>query len=333
MSNSPKKNKTNLFKHHLSDLKRVCPRAGDVFVCPVCFSVFSMEEALDKEKVNLGHIWPKFIRDNSPSEDVKHQHVLLCKACNSRAGALGDLEMQKFEEYKREKKSENSFLKRKALFISRTENFSMPSDILYRKTGEKSFEVEFDKPADFFRHNQNYKKFSTGQTKCDILIMPQFDIKLALVGWLTSAYLFAFYTFGYRYIFHKNLDKVREIILNSLKDNVVHEFDSTAKSNLSSYSCSQHFYESPTILYITPIQGLDQRHFIEISFLDHHVRLPGRNFYIEQIASDLSKVEDNTRIAIAPNKHIPHDGFCEWDELFADVNYQVVGNAISLVDD
>ena len=58
MSTALKKN-TNLFKHHLSDLKRVCPRAGDVFVCPICFSVFSKEEAFDTEKVNLGHIWPK----------------------------------------------------------------------------------------------------------------------------------------------------------------------------------------------------------------------------------------------------------------------------------
>ena len=75
-------NSFSMFERHLEDLRRICPAVDEVFVCPICFKVIHRDD-VTKETVDLGHVWPEFIRNNLGSDVAKHQQVLLCKSCNS----------------------------------------------------------------------------------------------------------------------------------------------------------------------------------------------------------------------------------------------------------
>jgi hypothetical protein len=85
----------HLLQQHLDDLKTVCPSASDVFICPICLQVFTIEKIRQykTDLVNLGHVWPTGIQQIADNV-TKHQQVLLCNDCNSRAGSHGDSAMQ-----------------------------------------------------------------------------------------------------------------------------------------------------------------------------------------------------------------------------------------------
>ncbi|MBZ0292234.1 MAG: hypothetical protein K8L99_06665 [Anaerolineae bacterium] len=321
-----------LFNRHLDNLRSVCPEAADVFVCPICFTVFPRNEALDPLRVNLGHIWPKFIRNTIESDVAKHQHVLLCESCNSKAGYRGDHEMQEFEIARQGDEAGTPTRKRRIIIRPSNGDQELQLRAFYKSTGDKTASLTFRDHRNAFTYNEKYRRYreyAEQQVRCDVYVLPHdANWHLAQAGWLTSAYLYAFYTFGYRYIFHKSLDLVRNYILSSLDGSTNSSLDYRPDKVLSARTCSVHYSEQPNIMYMIPTLETAQIHFLEVSFLDYHVRLPGRDVHLVAKANEQTPDPD-FQIGMASEGHIAHVERCHWDDLFDPVNYCVVGNKFS----
>jgi 5-methylcytosine-specific restriction endonuclease McrA len=83
-----------LFSKHAKDMRDVGATTEELFVCPICVDVRTREH-LEAGYMDVGHVWPEYIRQKS--ELAQHQHVLLCKSCNSNAGKCADAAMQDVE--------------------------------------------------------------------------------------------------------------------------------------------------------------------------------------------------------------------------------------------
>jgi len=144
-------------------------------------------------------------------------------------------------------------------------------------TGQITFEL--DKSTGKWKRNnpeaqERFLSLETGESFA-LIIPPHHELKpnLSEVGWITSAYLFAFYTFGYRYIFHPSLDIVREYILKSFDDLESASLEVPKLDNFGLTECKEHNLENPEIGIIIPTDRKTPIH-IQVSFLDYHIRLP-----------------------------------------------------------
>ena len=129
-----------------------------------------------------------------------------------------------------------------------------------------------------------------------MLVYPFHEMKpfLAEAGWITSAYLLAFYTFGYRYIINADLDRIRDYILWSLSDTS----DQPPKfDDFGIQECRSHYYQEPEIGLVIPLDGKTGVH-LEISIFDYHMELPIHH-YVPPILSTL--IQQNVEIS----KEIP----------------------------
>ena len=155
-----------------------------------------------------------------------------------------------------------------------------------------------------------------------MLIQPHHEHRhdLATVGWITSAYLLAFYAFGHRYAFHEALDPVREYILTSFEDIGPERLVLPASIVLDLNECTAHFFEDPEIGLLVPFDGSLNVH-LQVSFLDYHVRLPFHfvRFVLQALLFSqpgiLSGVKEqrvhNVYMPISCNKLGGHS--CRWD--------------------
>lgn len=317
----------NLFEQHLIDLRRVSPNADDVFVCPICFSTIRRND-INQNTVNLGHIWPAFIRSEVESDDAKHQQVLLCKSCNSSAGSRGDNEMQKHEKARRGLLPSKVWVHVRGEPPLALELFVTMSDDGPPYEGQVTVRV----PPGEWEYNDRWKRFrdiADGQKQIDIAVN-QFtaDRKLAYAGWLTSAYLFAFYTFGYRYVFQNALDPVRDYIRQSFQEQTDNRLYFHRTKNLAVQTCKTHNYQEPKIIYHTKTQGSAVPHHLEVSLLDYHVRLPMPLKEYEEIPVDLLPDPEMVLAADATG-HTPHDEECIWEQLLNEPEYEVIGTTLS----
>ncbi len=315
-----------LFEQHLTDLRRVSPKADDVFICPICFTVIHRRD-VNRETVDLGHIWPGFLRNQVESDEAKHQQVLLCKSCNSSAGSRGDNEMQKHEQTRR-----GQLPSKVCVYPPRKPPFeldvfvTMPEDGPPYKTN-----IRIHVPQGEWTHNERWTKFrevADGQTQISLAVN-QFtaDWKLAQAGWLTSAYLFAFYTFGYRYVFQSALDPVRDYILQSFEGQVDDRLYFDQKKDIAVQTCKTHNYQEPQIIYQMKTQGSDVPHHLEISLLDYHVRLPIPLKVYEEVSAEFLP-DPQAVLAADATGHVPHDAECLWEETFSEPDYEVMGSEI-----
>ena len=96
---------------------------------------------------------------------------------------------------------------------------------------------------------------------------------MASVGWITSAYLYAFFCLGYRYIFHKSIFPVREYILRSFEK----QFDEKSEHiKLGDYGIREYLnqvYINPEILLVVPVDNKTFVH-LEINFKRYNISLP-----------------------------------------------------------
>jgi hypothetical protein len=333
----------NLFTQHLEDLKCVCPNAGDVFVCPICFKVIDRNNA--GSETSLGHIWPSFIRASSEKDTAKHQQVLLCTKCNNTAGRRGDNEMQKREQERQGQLPHRMSINPKDgtapfdifVFIDKIETHEdEDSEITFR----------FQMPKGEFLNSEKMRRFrmyQENQEKLDVIVAGfNTNWYLAQAGWLTSAYLFAFYVFGYKYIFHTALDPVRNYILQSFENKVDSRLTMHTCSKMSVQTCTLHKNSEPVIVYQIQTEGKPKPHHLEVSFLDYHVRLPlgmrKSQIWTETDISEilgsqttmLEQIPDNAMLAMDVSDHRPHGGNCIWDKIMAVNNYDIVENQIEI---
>jgi len=167
---------------------------------------------------------------------------------------------------------------------------------------------------------------ATQNDKFSLIIEPPHKLKseLSPVGWITSAYLLAFYTFGYRYILHPGLGIVRDYILKSFDDKTSTGLEVPKLDNFGLTECKEHNFEDPEIALIIPADEKTRIH-LQISFLDYHVRLPfhfvphvlqAMILSVPDIANRLSDIRGTEAILYSPilcNKSDRHD--CKWDYL------------------
>jgi hypothetical protein len=259
----------------MTDLKSIFPNVGDIFICPICFRKFALQDLSD-DKLSDGHVWPRYLREKN-GDKAKNQRVLLCKMCNSTAGSIGDNQMQLQKQLREGFESGELFGERRVELSSSLQkpiqlnSAGVTIDTQDGKRGTVTFATSRNNPNEIKRFAELMNK----EKPFSISVYPfhKFEPDLAKVGWITSAYLLAFYTFGYRYIVQKGLRPIRERILNSFESDDRDKTELPSLQNATVQVCSTHFYPEPEIGLIIPAVGPTPGH-LQVNFLDHHVTLP-----------------------------------------------------------
>jgi hypothetical protein len=199
------------------------------------------------------------------------------------AGSRGDNQMQLREKVKEGETTGQLFGERRVQFLlsPSKEPIELRAQVVTspdRLQARLSFELDVERkqwtrvdPSE----QQRFLKLVSARRECPVVIHPHHRLRhdLAKVGWITSSYLLAFYTFGYRYIFHKIMDPVREYILCSFGDAVSEEIELPESVTLSVRECTEHHFSDPEIALVIPLDGESSVH-LQVSLLDYHIRLP-----------------------------------------------------------
>jgi len=271
-----------LFDGHLADLQSVIPSIADIFVCPICLKEFSRGD-IALGKLTEGHVWPEGIRQKTETGSAARQRVLLCKQCNSTAGSHGDKQMQLREKVKAGERSGEMYGRRRlqvlrgagerpidlfaSVHVSPTE---AAARITFEKGVERNRWVGVD-PSEMHR----FLRAAEHSAPCSIVIHPHHELKsdLARAGWITSGYLLAFWSLGYRYILSEYLHPIRRYILDSFEqaDGQALEFPEVESFGL--HECGVHYCTEPELVLVVPLDE-ETPVYLQVSFLDYHVRLP-----------------------------------------------------------
>ena len=271
-----------LFRSHVADLNDVAPGAGNIFVCPICLREFT-EDDVHSKFLTDGHVWPLGMRKKS--KKASSTAVLLCKDCNNGAGGKGDAQMQLYEKIKDIPESGELY------GIRTVEIIENPGEkpIRMRANVHKNDKTQVtlsgilneqrrwmgSSPEDQARFEDLVKRSLETQQQFTVTILPPNEYKQNLVGygWITSAYLMAFYTLGYRYILHRDFDFIRDYILSS--------FDSKQKET-PTLQGSEDFhiitegkinFPDPEVRISIPMIG-DGKVGLEVCFLRYEISLP-----------------------------------------------------------
>ena len=284
----------SLFQNHLADLKDIVPSTKDIFFCPICLSKYSFEDIKNK-KLSRGDVWAKYVRDTSNDKTLKNQIVLLCKGCNSQAGQHGDSQMQLFEQVKDGDNTGNLYgmrpIKLKVpgddpIFINA--NISIESN-----TKRITISGKLDKDAKWLNNDpkmqQRFMELAGKKEPLSIAVDSKLlgerkpQPELAPVGWITSAYLFAFYTFGYKYILHPSLNSVREYISSSF-DETNHMSLKTIPGVFDLREYTDKHFGSPEMELIVPLNNKESV-YLQINVLKYQINLPFH--YVPSVLSSL----------------------------------------------
>jgi len=269
-----------LFENHLIDLKDVCPTLTEnIFVCPICVDVYNFSDT-QNGKLTRGDVWPKYIREKS--RNIKHPIVLLCKSCNNRAGQYGDAQMGLMEQIK-DGDERGEFFGRRRITLKRENE----EPIIINANAEidqenKSITISgnVDKNLRWIGNDpkmqKRFENLVGDKQPINIHIdtLPQQSLvpkpELASVGWVTSAYLFAFYTFGYRYTLHSALDPVREYILSSFNE----EHHKNLKATYPSFELREYKSKVVDVPTLEIIVDLGEKPVLHIDISRYQIRLP-----------------------------------------------------------
>jgi hypothetical protein len=280
-----------LFDSHSKDLNDVFLGAGDIFVCPICLNEFKREDIRAK-KLTDGHVWPDYIRHKNGSRIVRSQSVLLCKNCNNRSGSHGDIHMQEMEKVREGEESGILYGDRRIQIVLGPceEPINLNVSALRKTALNLTIMGELDKKGKWKRNDpkmqERFKALERQNALFNILLHPYHRVKPEMVraGWITAAYLFAFYSLGYRYILPSALNEVRGYILHSFveSDPTKIDFSSSNAFNLGEYN--DFHFPTPEIDVIVPLDNKTPVH-IQVNFQRYQVRLPF--FYIPSVLAQL----------------------------------------------
>jgi hypothetical protein len=269
-----------LFNAHLADLRSIHTIEEDIFICPICFDGFTRDE-LKNNSLSVGHVWPDYIRHKSGSKLAAGQHVLLCQKCNNTAGSRGDKHVQLIEKIWDGDKTGKLYGKRNVELIDKRGNLrSLLRNSEVRKDQDDSVIItwKIDQEGKFLGNRPQdqaaFLELINRKEPLTFTVHPPHELKPELppVGWITSAYLMAFYCFGYRYILHNMLDPVRDYIHKSFEKNTTElripnpEIFAIGKYKDKSIS-------DPMVFLAVPLDG-ETNINLQIIFLNYVTRLP-----------------------------------------------------------
>jgi hypothetical protein len=271
-----------LFDAHTKDLNDLHPGMGDVIVCPICLRIIP-REAISQKLLTDGHVWPKDMRKKS--KIANDQTVLLCKDCNNSPGGQGDAQMQLFERIKENSEVGELYGIRTVDIVERPEDQPIQMRVRVNKDDHDFITVsgKLDQnkkwlgssPEDQIQFEKLVKKSTETQQQLRITIHPPHEYKSNLVraGWVTDAYLMAFYTFGYRYILNKDLDFIRAYITSSFNPDYESTLALPAREDFHIYTGDNIDYPDPAIRISIPLtSNVSVR--LEVCFLKYEVCLP-----------------------------------------------------------
>jgi hypothetical protein len=270
-----------LFDAHTKDLNEFRPGMGDVIVCPICLSIVP-REAISQKSLTDGHVWPTGLRKTS--KVANSMHVLLCNTCNHTAGSRGDKQMQVFEDVKKGDETGDLHGIRKVQIIKNPGekpiemNVKVSCDLNDNSitvTGriDENFNWLEGSPEDQARFRDVYEKHE----KVTVIVNPYRELKPQFVsaGWITSAYLMAFYHLGYTYTLHPSLDPVREYILKSFDLNEEKNLILPTDDNFSLREYEVEYFPDPELFFICPLEN-NQKVYLQVNFQKYQIRLPFR---------------------------------------------------------
>jgi hypothetical protein len=281
-----------LFDSHTTDLNNVYPGAGDIFVCPICRNRFTRQNILDK-RLTDGHVWPDYMRAKRGNRNAKTQRVLLCQPCNSNVGSHGDKHMQLMQEVRDGLDSGNLHGERLIRLVESSNNVTIKlrTDVSIESDKVINISGQIDENGKWLRNDpkmqEKFELLAKQEEKVAIEIhSPKQYIapNLTIAGWITSAYLFAFYRLGYRYILNDTLAPVRKYIIRSSIKSNAEKLVLPASPVISFQEYKKLYFPDPELHLIIPIDGKSHVH-LQISFLKYQVRLPF--FFVPDLLSAL----------------------------------------------
>ncbi len=246
---------------------------------------------------------------------------------NGRAGSRGDKQMQLREMIKDAEKHGDLYGKRKIQIVRNPgeEPITFTASVQIQNDEEVKARLQFEidrSTGDWVRNNPNAQEriraISCSGEKFGMIIYPHHELthNLPEVGWITSVYLYSFYTFGYRYIFQEPVNEIRKFILSSFIDDRENIADYSRIKSVSLAECKNHFTEEPKLGIIIPTDNATPVS-IQVDLFDYHINFPlllARDI-IERLDSHLLD-EGTFPTFFAPiicNKAIWHE--CIWDDL------------------
>ncbi len=271
-----------LFNSHSQDLSSVFPGLESYFVCPICFGAFHLAD-INNALLSIAHVWPSVIRERGQGDLANHQHVLLCNKCNSTAGSRGDKHAQEFEKL-REGEETGELFGERIVLVTRgpgEEPIKIQAKLTLRQEdvvrGKITFEIDRQR-RQWARNNPKeetrFRSLVDAGEKFPLMIHPYRRVKheLARSGWITSAYLLAFFSLGYRYVFQEAINPVRDYIFQSLyRDADILVFPES--DDVLVVDNSENPFGDPDIGVVIPGRE-DEKIHLQISFLRYQIRLP-----------------------------------------------------------
>ena len=323
-----------LFDQHARDLQGLFPNIEQKFVCPICLNILG-NESIKQERVNLGHVWPEYIRKGTTK--AVHQQVLLCTDCNSKAGESADASMQTFEKLRNEKEIGNISTPLRTQIIStrRPDRKPIKTGLFIKNEGENRITIKLEEArtekqrVNNIMINERIRQYNQ-DGPISIIVESSVNLRLARVGWLTSAYLLAFYTFGYRYIFQRGLDPVRDIIRKSFDKIVDETLEFDHRKFLTVGRWDDILQPEPRIGIMLPIDRSLQS-YMSVDFQSVHIRMPAQYRYdiVWEEASQIEDSEDNEdnvqSFFVDGSGHLPHNDECHWEDGFGKIDYTIGG--------
>jgi hypothetical protein len=331
-----------LFDRHVQDLASIEPLEIPAFVCPICFRVFPAamrNEFIAQKKISVGHVWPKGIRRRGQN---RNQKVVLCKDCNSSTGTKGDSAWQKYEEYRAIFEQGGIFLPVITLeprdpsdgesitFRAGFEKEGTNVSIIFTRdprTGQPDHNPAITEKAErYIRNGIRRLEISDAYKAEDHYLLVQ-------AGWYASAYLMAFYTFGYRYILKAYLDPIRRFILASYQETFALEagrrLDGSDHVELDElpWAVRKHdaIYPEPDIKLVLPLN--EHPHHIAVNIDRYGLRLPLKDLSLKLNISPepLPRLKLPDSLSFDATGMTPNDKSEIFDVAFGNTDYQVDG--------
>lgn len=348
------KQKQQLFLAHAQDLNHLFPDVTGCFVCPICFRVFRLADLERPNTLSVGHVWPEhYFR--SRSHEADQQIVLLCSTCNSKGGETYDAAMQIMEQSKAlESIGEPYDTRFVSIFSSSDPNRNVRLPLFVIESPERLSSAQLQKvkasngivlnfdtatlalfPQIDAKGNKHYNEKEWTKAK-EIVYSEMFTItiesyksdwikgkvsdipQLWRSGLLAAAYLYAFYTFGYRYIFQNVLDPVRGHIMQAMEREAPRlSFDPSQPMNVA---LSPVYFEHPDIGFFNPSASRSEVHHMRVSFLEYAVWLPLRVAYPLSWKQELGSFVES--FVVSMRGHQPHmQDVSLWNVLFGEPDY------------
>lgn len=238
-----KKVKTLFFEKGVSAINLLTGNDEEFYYCPICGNPFP-RMALDNKNLTLEHV--------PPEAQGGKGIALTCSKCNKTAGHSIDSAVFNRNELK---KGIESLITRNQEYNGRVKlNFGeenlekVNADLSVKDSKVKFFVIG---KSNHPKTSERIKEFSTKVNQEDhlhlstIKVTPKqkYNLWLSKVGDLRTAFLICFAFFGYKYVYDKRLEPVRNQIIN-YKEKLIEGFWSQSNENSVS-STNLYIIEKP----------------------------------------------------------------------------------------